>query len=124
VTYRRVDHVAWRTVGRDTVVLDLKAKRVYAFNEPGGALWQGLVERGAVTAGSAAGAAAFLAELVRIGIVVPAEETVTGSGTPAEALLAAHAEPPRVTWNDDIRSFGISCLQTPIQGGCIARPTT
>lgn len=124
MTYRRVAHVAWRRLGPETVVLDLRSKRVYALNESGGALWHALVDHGAAVAARRPGEEEFLAELVRLGIAAAAEPAAEAGETARYAVSAVHAEPPRVIWQDDIRSFGISCLQTPIQGGCQARPTT
>jgi hypothetical protein len=119
--YRRVDHVAWRRIGRETVVLDLKNKRVYAFNEAGGDVWHTLAPEGSAVAATGTETAAFLAELATHGVIEPA----TGGGTvvPVGAVPQV-GEAPRVIAHDDVRSFGVSCLQTPIQGGCQARPTT
>lgn len=124
MTYRRVAHVAWRRLGPETVVLDLRSKRVYAFNESGGTLWHALLEGGAAVAAQRPGDEEFLAELVRLGLADQAEPGSGCSAPDSDGAVIAHAEPPRVIWQDDIRSFGISCLQTPIQGGCQARPTT
>lgn len=119
--YRRVAHVAWRRIGRETVVLDLKSKRVYALNEVGGEVWDAMVTEGCLVAATTGETAAFLAELAAHGVVEPAP---AAGGVVEVGGARPGGEPPRVIWRDDVRSFGVSCLQTPIQGGCQARPTT
>jgi len=117
---RRAPHVAWRRIGDETVVLDLKAKRAYGLNGPGGTLWQALVgfPDGGLTARAFSPSdpetRAFLAELAGLGLV---EEEAVGSPDPPTPLSGGSSGAPRVTWSDEIRAFGGTCGHIPGQGG-------
>lgn len=121
MTYHRVAHVAWRRIGAETVVLDLKSKRVFALNEPGSEIWHALAPEGSAIAATSDEAGAFLAALAGHGLV---EEAAPAGTAPPSGPVPCGGDPPRIIWQDDIRTFGVSCLQTPIQGGCSARPTS
>jgi len=125
--FRRASHVAWRKIGNETVVLDLRAKRAFGLNEAGGALWHALVElpegAGVALASSERDAQAFLAELASLGLIEAVSDGMPGSSTP---LLAGFRCSPKVTWSDEIRAFGGSvCGKTPGGGGgCSSFPQT
>lgn len=103
---RRAEHLAQRRVGEETVVLDLRSRRVYGFNGEAGELLEAL-KAGSATAALCARAAgreaalrAFLAELVELGLVV------AGEPAPAGAADAAGTErawvDPRLLWREDV----------------------
>ncbi|MBZ5587163.1 MAG: PqqD family protein [Acidobacteriia bacterium] len=138
--YRRVAHVAWRKVGKETVVIDLRGRRVYGLNEPAGVVWHALEEfadAGALSALLAVGDGAmpdpgrredavrtFLGELTGLGLVA-SDTTDSGvaSGQPhLEAPIPAGA--PAITWTDEVRAFGGSCNFFPGGGGCDNNPTS
>ena len=108
--FRRASHVAWRTIGSETVVLDLKGKRAFGLNEPGGALWHALAELpeggGALTS-SEPEVQSFLAELASLGLI---EEMSNGISCLATPLPARFRGSPKVTWSSEIPSFGASCI--------------
>lgn len=100
---RRADHLAQRRVGEETVVLDLRSRRVYGFNAEAGELLEAL-KAGRATAALCARAAgreatlrAFLAELVELGLAV------AGEAAPADAASAERAwVDPRLLWREDV----------------------
>jgi hypothetical protein len=49
-TYKIADHVAWRKVGDEIVVLDLKTNAYYSLNETGIVVWEGLAKKQALPA--------------------------------------------------------------------------
>ena len=123
--FRRANHVAWRRIGSETVVLDLKGKRAFGLNEPGGMVWQAIADLpdgvSGVVATSEPEAQAFLAELAGLGLVeAMPEETPASVATPAVALV----DSPKVAWSDEIRSFGAgTCGFVPGGGGtCRGNP--
>ena len=127
--FRRAAHVAWRKIGAETVVLDLKEKRAYGLNEPGGILWQALAERSEgdhpadAFMPSEPQAAAFLGELASLGLV---EALPNGTSVSATPLPAGFQGSPEVTWSDEIRAFGGSiCAKIPGQStSCDTFPKT
>lgn len=42
--WRHAEHVAWRRVGRETVILDLKSSEYFSLNETGALVWEKLGE--------------------------------------------------------------------------------
>ena len=123
--FRRANHVAWRRIGGETVVLDLKAHRAFGLNEPGGAVWEAIVDlpdgAAEAIAPSEPAVQAFLAELAGLGLVEAAPEGTHASvSTPTLALAGS----PKVAWSDEIRSFGAGTCGFVPGGGetCRANP--
>src|SRR4051812_30193920 len=42
MSFRRASHVAWRKIGDETVLIDLKTKKLYGLNPSGGFFWHAL----------------------------------------------------------------------------------
>ncbi|KAB2958666.1 MAG: PqqD family protein [Thermoanaerobaculia bacterium] len=104
---RRVDHLAQRRVGEETIVVDLRQSRVYGFNPAGGELLDAL-RAGRDTAELAAWAAEsggadlglFLAELLAAGLVDAGEPA---DGAEAAPALAGHPSgAPRLLWREEV----------------------
>ncbi len=126
MSYRRAAHVAWRKVGEETVLVDLRRNLIFGLNDAGGALWAGLDEAGDVVPGShgEAGSAvrAFLAELTAAGLV----EEVAGS-RPAAPVAPSEAHPgfgtPVVAWRETLEAVAATCAFHAGQGGlCDPQP--
>ncbi len=121
--FRRASHVAWRRIGSETIVLDLKGKRAFGLNEPAGALWHALAELAdgvGATAPNDPDAGAFLAQLVSFGLAEAVSDGVRSATVP---LPGPGEGPPRITWSGDIPSFGQSCARVPGQSGiCESHP--
>lgn len=118
MAYRRAEHVAWRRIAGETVLVDLKAKQIFGLNESGGKVWHALPAHDALSTAlpveeGLPSVAAFLGHLRDLGLVVADE----GSGSHAP-LRATDREsdfpvPPLVVWKDEIRNFAASCLHQP-----------
>lgn len=120
LVYERPDHVAWRCLGEETVLVDLRANTIVALNASGGLIWAALSEPLGVDAlveltGSEAGAVAcFLGDMVRRGLLTP----VAGRGVSASAAsgLGPGSGPPAVIWTEELHSFAAaSCALLPDQ---------
>lgn len=113
---RRAGDVAWRRIGRETVVIHLTRRRMFGLNEPGGRLWEALAEPGGVE--ELAGAAdpdpavtAFFADLAGEGLV-----EIEGPLPAAPELPPRPAEvppPPRIEWREEVRRFAGGCAVHP-----------
>jgi hypothetical protein len=105
-------HVAWRQLGKEFVILDLKARRVFGINEAGARVWVALdashasedtsheCALGATPAEVPAPVQAFIADLAQHGLLEPIEESRPHTGAPAPSL--AGLEAPRITWSEPI----------------------
>lgn len=137
--WRRASHTAWRSLGEETVVLDLRSKHFYGLNAMGGFLWHHL--QGALDEVDLAGRLEeadhglsleaihdFLEELRGLDLVEPAgEKNPDDEDKPVTPPLplGPEAEPPRILWSEEIRAIGQSCAfvsgqsalcnQTPFQ---------
>ena len=105
--YRRVENVAWRRIGEETVIVNLGRRRMLAVNEAGGTVWEALARGAAVSAGEAA---PFLEDLEAEGVV----ERLAGTDEAAAALPPGGA--PGVVWREDLQHFG-GCSFVSGQGG-------
>lgn len=125
MNYRRAPHTAWRTIAGETVVLDLKAKRMVGLNTTAAFVWQTLevfetleALRAALvpaSSGSTIGPAelrGFLDEMVAAGLIEagPPDERRPVALTPPESL-----EPPCITWRETLEQVGMSCAFLPAQ---------
>lgn len=138
--FSRATQVAWRKIGDETMVVDLKAKTLFGLNVEAGAVWHALDEPRSVSqlvrvlcppdSGQAHAEAleravdGFLAELLELGLV----ETVPPSGPEEEPRvsnrLSLDGVPlPKIIWRDEIRNFGVSCSMQAGNPGCQAVPT-
>lgn len=123
--------MAWRALGEETVVVDLRSNRMYGLNETGGRIWEALEESAepesfAAILGLNGGDLEralmsiedFLAELCAVALVEPTE--------PNKSVipLAPRSEdgnvtfvPPVILFSEEIRNFGQSanmiCFQDP-----------
>jgi len=107
---RRVDRLAQRTVGDETVVLDLARSWVHGLNPAAGRLLELLREprtdvelrRWAEVAGGAEAVEEldeFLLALARLGLV---EEPAVEAGEDGLERFTAAWEPPRVVWSEPV----------------------
>lgn len=133
IRYHRANHVAWRRVGDETVVVHLGRKLMLAFNEPGAAVWNALerehdpvaiarvVLDGAEGAAAAEAVEAFLQELGREGVVEADPAGGESLGAVAGPTLAGG---PAVAWREELRAFGVNqCGFFPAGGGpCQGNP--
>lgn len=113
--YRRTAHVAWRRVGGQTIVINLRTSTVLGLNEAGGAAWEAL----GATPGSALRpgdqtAEEFFHQLEADGVV----ETVEGR----ESLPFAFASSPTVDWRDSLQVFAAGCPPLPGTPICDGQP--
>lgn len=120
LVYERANHVAWRCLGEETIVVDLRANTIVALNASGGLIWAALSEPLALenlvelTASEAGAVEFFLVDMVRRGLLAP----VAGRGVAASAPpgVGAGSGPPAVIWTEKLHSFAAaSCAQLPDQ---------
>jgi hypothetical protein len=137
--FRRADHVAWRKIGDETVLIHLKEQRMFVLNPSGGFLWHALdgarhakdflllfSDLGPPPGPEATQVDGFLVELEGHGLLqqgpsgeaAAAQESAEGSEMPWA--------PPQVVWQEPIQNFKqFSCGFLPGQSGpCNTAPTT
>jgi hypothetical protein len=115
--FRRVTHVAWRKVGEETVLVDLRTNRIFGLNEAGGALWACLDESGvawsSLESEHSQMAQAFLAQLAAEGLVD--EVTLPQVPAPAEEVPpVVPSSPPAIAWQESLETFAAA--------GCSLQP--
>jgi hypothetical protein len=114
------DHVAWRAIGGEIVLVDLRTNTMLGLNTTGGVLWQALSHPTAaadlaVASGMEyATVAAFLADLQRRDLVAPATSVGQAQGAPDLDPLVPGSPPPTILWTEDLRTFA-ACAQAPTQ---------
>jgi hypothetical protein len=133
------EHVAWRTIDGEAVVVDLRSDRMYGLNRSATAVWKALESGSSIdemvhcltpdatphspTPPEVLDALrAFLAELVQLGL---ANGSTAPQGDPTEAARASRLPyvPPRIVWQQEVQSFGSSCGFTPGGAGeCQSAP--
>jgi len=114
---QRARHLAWRTIGDETVVLDVRRGLVFGLDQPGGEIWHRLDGNSspAELTEKPDGLDHFLHELGRRGLLeaLPPEPP-TDSSPPVGSL-------PRVLWQDRLHDVcqQFSAASRPGQGpGC------
>jgi hypothetical protein len=107
VGLRPAAHVAWREIGGEVFVIDLRAQQIFGLNESGGAVWRAL-EAGEEPGD---GAVDFCRRLAELGLVEG--EASAAAGNPDRG--ADGWVPPQVAWQEPLRSFGFSCAFQPGQ---------
>lgn len=113
--YRRTAHVAWRQVGGQTIVINLRTSTVLGLNEGGGAAWEALgAVPGSALLPSDQTTCEFFQQLEADGVV----ETVEGS----ESLPFACSNSPTVEWRDSLQVFAAGCGPVPGNDFCNAQP--
>jgi len=122
MAYRRADHVAWRALGEETVVVDLRSNWMYGLNETGGRVWEALEESvepetlaaslglsGSELERALMAIEDFLAELCSADLV---EAIGTSQPTSRESARVGEASvtfvPPAILFSEEIRNFGQS----------------
>lgn len=119
--YRRADHVAWRRIDEEMVLVDLVAKEMIGLNAGGGEVWQ-LFETprdeariarqlAAVSADAvnAADVAAFVSELATLGLLV----TTSEPSEAAAATVSPLSNSPQVLWREEVRQAAGTCAFLP-----------
>jgi hypothetical protein len=125
--YCRAQHVAWRKVGDETVLVDLQRNRIFGLNQSGGTLWAALDECGGAVS-SAPGAPgeavrAFLLELAAAGLV----DEVVGprAATPVtQPPTLPEDAPPMIAWQEELETFAAACATIPGHPLCNPQPTS
>lgn len=128
------DHIAWRTIDGEAVVVDLRSNRMYGFNREATAVWEAL-ERGRPLEelvhcltdvedppGDPPPAVldalhSFLHQLVTLGLaegVPPSAGARTDDDEINERLAYT---PPKISWQQEVRSYGSSCGFAPGETG-------
>jgi hypothetical protein len=134
IRYRRADHIAWRRVGEETILVHLDRKRMLALNAAGGLVWEALaeprdiVEIARVLLGPPDEAGlrrveAFLQELGREGVL--GGDPPAGAPPPGAAPDSTPGA-PAIAWREAITPFAAgTCGLHPGQGGpCEGYATT
>ena len=134
--YVRAEHLAWRKVGDETVVLDLRHKQMYALNPTASFFWHALdgtlssidllrLSGADEVQGMKSGLDRFFEELLDLGLVKNGPRSdVRKSGVipdpPEEISL------PEIVWREEMRvAVGISCSFFPGQAGlCDQAPSS
>jgi hypothetical protein len=137
---RRANHVAWRRVGEETVLVHLKDKKIYVLNSSGGFFWHRLDgERGAselvatldieepIPDDASSHLESFLADLEAADLVATddgANESRSRTDVAPNYPLPGFV-PPELVWQEEIRNFGASCAFLPAGGPpCDSAPST
>lgn len=120
---RRAAHTAWRRLGTEVVVIDLRGNVMYGLDDAGGRVWESLGEEGAVSPAregpQAAAVERFLGELARLGLVEGAAGAETSLPPPP-----GPSPSPRILWQEAVQRFGGNCGLRPGQGTpCGGKPT-
>lgn len=133
----KTEGLAWRTIGDETFVVDLRAKWMYGLNRSGGEVWQQIVDcedpwsfsLRLVTDNSRERCATqweqsvttFILELRDLGLVH--ESTNILSHDDDEPPANVNFEAPAIIWKEELRAFAGSCLfDNPFN--CPNGPTT
>ncbi len=126
VKYRRARQTAWRTIADETVLLDLEHKRMYGLNPAAAAVWLALDDAGGGGGDQAfgePGVAAFLDELLALGLAEERRLTAADDPEPAAEPPAAAPpdpgpdtlEPPAILWREDVEQIAGTCAFFPSQ---------
>ncbi len=129
--YRRAKQTAWRTIGEETILLDLAEKRMLGLNPTAAFIWQTFETMTDVDAVvhalgaknqrldaedqlslTPAEVETFLEELVELGLVQRAEPT-----EPQRIAIDPPAElkPPRILWQETVEQVAATCAFFPAQ---------
>lgn len=120
LTVQHSDHVAWRAIGGETVLVDLRTNTMVGLNHAAGVLWRALAhpiaakDLAAATGIEHATVTAFLADLQGRGLVAPATGAIPAAGVLGPAAPEQGSPPPAVLWTEDLRTFA-ACAQAPGQ---------
>jgi len=124
-TFRRAGSCAWRELGDELVVINLKNNVMYALNASARELWRTL-EQPHTASSFVEGEAqptveGFLAELSAEGLLDISEDETPGD-TLVQGGLPMPA-PPKILWREPMQRFGANCGFRPGQGDpCIGDP--
>ncbi len=131
--YRRSRQTAWRTIGDETVLLDLEKKQMYGLNPTAAFVWQTLDSMpdsdAALEALRRTGVSpelerdeieTFLEELLDLGLVVEAEP---GERPGADVEPPAELEAPKILWREEVEQIAGTCAFLPAMNPlCIQAP--
>ncbi len=119
--YRRADHVAWRQIDDEMVLVDLVAKEMLGLNAAGGEVWEHFgIPRDAeqmaqaLTASndalSAAEVEGFVSQLVSLGLLVASAGPSEAGSLPVVSALPCS---PQVLWREEVRQAAGTCAFLP-----------
>ena len=105
-------HVAWRTYGLETIVLDLMQKQMFGFNHSAAAIWEFLAEprqmKSIIGRSPVNGTAAFLQQLVDLGLLMESHDVVDGR-------LKDIDTKPELLWQEPMLAVAATCAFLPAQ---------
>ncbi len=128
--YRRAQQTAWRTIGGETILLDLEGKWMYGLNPTGAYLWSALetpecldrlwlaMTGGRESAPAKEDVESFLGELVALGLAAEARSqapVAPDPRSPAVPELPAELEPPTILWREEVEQIAGTCAFFPSQ---------
>ena len=132
---RRARHVAWRRIGDETVLIHLKAKRIYVLNPSGGFFWHRLngargtdeiLDSTAVAelpASAVSELDRFWEKLAEADLVEKSESSDSPADGDDRAYPLSSFVPPALVWQEQLRNFGQSCANMPGTELCNAAPS-
>ncbi|MBZ0112428.1 MAG: PqqD family protein [Thermoanaerobaculia bacterium] len=138
-TWRRAEHIAWRPMGEETVLVDLRTKAFYGLDSLAGHLWHlldgrsssvDLAARVEKVAGDQKGRAEAIEDLLNKleerEIVVTSAPTGPVPVVPVPELPVEACFPPKLVWEEALKAVaqpGGSCGFMPGQGDqCVGFP--
>lgn len=124
--YRRADHIAWRQIDEELILVDLAAKEMYGFDLAAAALWHAFEqpfdgrELSSAVAQESSGQISpcdiesFLQRLVELHLLVAVEGPHAACGEALEppSLTA----PPQILWQEAVRQAAGTCAFLPGSG--------
>ncbi len=136
VSFQRAKQTAWRTLGEETIVLDLRRKRMVGLNPAGARIWLALGAGGELDRLMAATEkderafgerqiAGFLDELAGLGLVEErtegpraVDQEPAGPASPAADQApdlgpAGQIEPPQILWQEEVEQIAATCAFFP-----------
>ena len=107
----RAEGLAWRKLGEETIVINLRKRMMYGLNAEAGKLWEALDPGLDLEAGDAAkneSIAAFISDLVVEGLA-SGDLTVSGENSSADSG-------PKLLWKEEVQQFAGGCAFQSGQG--------
>jgi len=111
---RRSEGLAWRKLGDETIIINLRKRMMYGLNSEAGAIWDAMdsgVEIETVLSSGAESVEGFVRDLV-------AEGLANGPvNLPGRRRPGVSDSGPRVMWKEEVQQFAGGCGFQAGQGG-------